>query len=160
MAVKKIILSCFGLGFMPIAPGTWGSLLPIGLFWVIHHFWPNIGVLLAVLAVLTTLSSISCVVLAGSAEKITNKKDPGWIVIDEVAGQSVALLPAAFAGENILLVCAAAFILFRIFDILKPWPIRNAEKLPGGFGILLDDILAGIYAAAVLTAILSFKTIL
>jgi len=145
---------------MPIAPGTWGSLLPVGLFLVIHHFWPNIGVLLAVLAMLTILSSISCVVLAGSAEKIANKKDPGWIVIDEVAGQSVALLPAAFAGENILLICAAAFILFRIFDILKPWPIRNAEKLPGGFGILLDDILAGICAAAVLTAILLFKTTL
>ena len=158
--MKKFILSCFGLGFMPIAPGTWGSLLPVGLFLAIHRFWPNIGVLLAVLAVLTTLSSISCVVLAGSAEKITNKKDPGWIVIDEVAGQSVALLPAAFAGENILLICAAAFILFRIFDILKPWPIRNAEKLPGGFGILLDDILAGICAAAVLTAILLFKTTL
>jgi phosphatidylglycerophosphatase A len=58
-------------------------------------------------------------------------------------------LPAAFAGGNIFVICAAAFILFRIFDILKPAPIRNAEKLPGGLGILLDDILAGIYAAVI-----------
>jgi phosphatidylglycerophosphatase A len=145
--MKKLILSSFGLGFMPVAPGTWGSLLPVGVFLIAHHFWPNAGVLLAVLTALIILSSFFCVVLAGSAEKLAGKKDPGWIVIDEVAGQSVALLPAAFAGKNIFVICAAAFILFRIFDILKPTPVRNAEKLPGGYGILLDDILAGIYVA-------------
>jgi phosphatidylglycerophosphatase A len=145
--MKKFILSCFGLGFMPIAPGTWGSLLPVGLFLVVHHFWPNAGVLLAVLMVVIILSSVFCIALAGGAEKLAGKKDPGWIVIDEVAGQSIALLPAAFAGKNIFVICAAAFLLFRIFDILKPAPARNAEKLPGGYGILLDDIFAGIYAA-------------
>lgn len=158
--MKKLILSSFGLGFLPVAPGTWGSLLPVGLFLIAHHFWPNAGILLAVLTVLIILSSVFCVILAGGAEKLAGKKDPGWIAIDEVAGQSVALLPAAFAGGNIFLICAAAFVLFRIFDILKPWPVKNAEKLPGGFGILLDDILAGIYAAAALMVILQFKAVL
>ncbi|MFA6425979.1 MAG: phosphatidylglycerophosphatase A [Phycisphaerae bacterium] len=158
--MKKFILSSFGLGFLPVAPGTWGSLLPVGLFLAVHHFWPNAGILLVLLAAVTILSSIACVALAGSAEKIANKKDPGWTVIDEVAGQSVALLPAVFAGKNIFLICAAAFVLFRIFDILKPWPVKNAEKLPGGFGILFDDILAGIYAAAALMIILQFKAVL
>lgn len=142
---------------MPIAPGTWGSLPPVGLFLVVLHFWPNAGILLAVLAVLIILSSVFCVVLAGSAEKLANKKDPGWVVLDEVAGQSIALLPAAFAGKNILVICAAAFIFFRIFDILKPAPARNAEKLPGGYGILLDDVFAGIYAAII---VLLFVTML
>ena len=149
MNIKKFILSCFGLGFLPIAPGTWGSLPPVVIFLIVHYVWPNAGVPLLVLAALIILSSVFCIAFAVQAEKDANKslKDPGWIVIDEVAGQSVALLPAAFAGKNVFVICAAAFILFRIFDILKPYPVKNAEKLPGGLGILLDDVLAGVYAA-------------
>lgn len=147
--MKKFILSGFGLGFLPVAPGTFGSLLPVAVFLLVYHFWPNAGILSTILSALIILSSISCIMFAESAEKTAGKKDPGWIVIDEVAGQSVALLPIAFAGKNILVVCVAAFILFRIFDILKPYPVKNAEKLPGGYGILFDDILAGIYATVI-----------
>ena len=150
MTIKKSILSCFGLGFLPLAPGTWGSLLPVGLFLIVHYFWPSAGILSAVLAAMVIVSSILCVLSAGEAEKITGKKDPGWVVIDEFAGQSIALLPIVFMTEKILLMAAAAFVLFRIFDILKPPPIRKLEKLPGGLGILADDLVAGGFAAIVL----------
>jgi phosphatidylglycerophosphatase A len=150
MTIKKSILSCFGLGFLPIAPGTWGSLLPVGLFLILHYFWPSTGILSAVLAAMIIISSVLCVLSAGEAEKVAGKKDPGWVVIDEFAGQSIALLPIAFMTEKVLLMAAAAFVLFRIFDVLKPPPIRKLEKLPGGLGILADDLLAGVYAAIVL----------
>jgi phosphatidylglycerophosphatase A len=148
--MKKLMLSCFGLGFLPVAPGTFGSLLPVGLFLIVHHFWPSSEVLSAVLAAMVIVSSILCVLSAGEAEKIAGKKDPGWVVIDEFAGQAIALLPIAFMTDKILLMTAAAFVLFRIFDILKPPPICQLEKLGGGLGILADDLAAGVYAAVVL----------
>jgi phosphatidylglycerophosphatase A len=83
---------------------------------------------------------------AGAAEKHFDKKDPRKCVIDEVAGQMVSLL---FIPYNVYLY-AAAFLLFRFFDILKPFPVKRAERIPGGLGIMLDDILAGLYALAVL----------
>ena len=89
---------------------------------------------------------------AAEAEKQQNCKDPGWIVIDEFAGQSVSLLAAVATGGKVLIAAAAAFIFFRFFDILKPWPICKAEKLPGGVGILMDDIAAGIFAFVVVFA--------
>ncbi|MDD5135462.1 MAG: phosphatidylglycerophosphatase A [Phycisphaerae bacterium] len=148
--MKKLILSCFGLGFLPIAPGTWGSLLPVGLFLVVHSIWPNGCILSMILAAMIIVSSILCILLAGEAEKIANKKDPGWVVIDEFAGQAITLLPIVFMTEKIPLMTAAAFVFFRIFDILKPTPIRRLEKLGGGVGILADDLLAGVYAAIAL----------
>jgi len=84
--------------------------------------------------------------VAGQAEKIYEKKDDQRIVIDEIIGLQVTMLPVAI---NILNLCVA-FVLFRIFDIWKPFPLRNLQKLPGGWGVVMDDVAAGIYAGIVL----------
>jgi phosphatidylglycerophosphatase A len=150
MNIKKLILSCFGAGFLPIAPGTWGSLLALAVFLVFHYFWPMAIISVVLLVIMIVISSVFCLLFGGEAEKLAGRKDPGWIVIDEFAGQSAALLPAAFTSGKVLLMAAGAFAFFRFFDILKPWPVCKAEKLPGGGGILADDIVAGVLAAIIL----------
>jgi phosphatidylglycerophosphatase A len=90
--------------------------------------------------------------VADKAEKIYQKKDDQRIVIDEIIGLQITMLPAAI---NILNLCAA-FVLFRIFDIWKPFPIRNLQGLPGGWGVVADDVAAGIYAAAIMWLLMFF----
>ena len=135
---------------MPIAPGTWASLLLLAAFLVIHHFWPITIISIVFLVVVMVVSSVFCILFAGEAEKLEGEKDPGWIVLDELAGEVLALLPVAVIGEKVLVSAVAAFVLFRIFDILKPLPIREIEHLAGGFGILMDDLVAGIMTGVVL----------
>ncbi len=138
--------SFFGAGYLPVAPGTWGSLfslIPAGLA---LHFYPQFGIpLLVLLAMLMSLLfSDSCVKYWG--------EDPSQFVLDEFAGQSLTFLfitPFESLSWNIAIL-AAGFILFRFFDIAKPLGINSLQKLPGKFGILADDILAGIYASACL----------
>ena len=153
MNIKKLILSCFGLGFMPIAPGTWGSMPAVAIFLVLHHYHPEPVICGTVIAVALAVSSIFCLLLAGEAEKLGNEKDPRWIVIDEFAGQMVALLPVAVINRRVLPAAIAAFIFFRIFDVLKPSPIRECELLDGGYGILGDDIVAGLMTGVLLQII-------
>jgi len=155
MSIKKLILSCFGLGFLPVAPGTWGSLLALAVFLAIRYFWPVAIISIVLLWIMTVLSSVFCLLFAGEAERREDKKDPGWIVIDEFAGQSVALLSVAVTSGKVLFVAVAGFVLFRIFDILKPPPIREIQLLKGGFGILADDLVAGVMAGVVI-CIISF----
>ncbi|OHB56668.1 MAG: hypothetical protein A2173_01605 [Planctomycetes bacterium RBG_13_44_8b] len=158
MNIKKLILSCFGAGFLPFAPGTWGSLLALAVFLAVRHFWPVEIILVILLVVMMVVSSVLCLLFAGEAEKLGDKKDPGWIVIDEFAGQSVALLSAAVTSRNVLVVAVAAFVLFRIFDILKPPPVREVQYLKGGIGVLADDLVAGVMAGVVLCAISALFT--
>jgi phosphatidylglycerophosphatase A len=155
MNIKKLILSCFGLGFLPVAPGTWGSLLALAVFLAVRYFWPVAIISVVLLWIMIVLSSVFCLLFAGEAERLENKKDPGWIVIDEFAGQSVALLSAAVTSGKVLVVATASFVLFRIFDILKPPPVQEIQYLRGGFGILADDLVAGVMAGVVL-CIISF----
>lgn len=127
-------------GLSPKAPGTFGSLAAVILapFIFMPFALPTrLGILLAIF-ILGGLASTR-------AEKLLGKKDPGSIVIDEVLGQWLALLPfAALAWRELLI----AFALFRLFDIAKPWPVKASETwLPKGFGIMIDDVFAGIYAA-------------
>jgi phosphatidylglycerophosphatase A len=103
--------------------------------------------LLTVLA----LSALS-IYVAEQAEKIYQKKDDQRIVIDEIIGFQVTMLPVAI---NVLNLCAG-FVLFRIFDILKPFPINNLQRLPGGWGVVIDDVVAGIYAGAVMMLLIYF----
>jgi phosphatidylglycerophosphatase A len=106
-------------------------------------------------------ASVICVALAPDVCRRLNKKDPGEIVVDEVAGQAVALIPAAFLeGMNICVIATIGFAFFRLFDIVKPQPVKKLEKLPNGWGILADDIMAGIYAAILLTVVSVFKNYL
>ncbi len=138
------IATGFGAGYLPIAPGTWGSVLAAALAVVLFLTlpeWYRIG-LWSGLAV----SSVAGVVSASSVASHVGDSDPSIVVIDEIAGQFMTLiwLPAA----PIPLLCG--FLLFRIFDIVKPFPARASERLPGGWGIMADDWIAGFYAGALL----------
>lgn len=126
-------------------PGTFGSLLMLGVFLAVHYFWPVQMISIVFLLGAIVISSALCVFFA----KHFGRKDPGWVVIDEFAGQAVALFPAAVTSGKVLPPAIAAFILFRIFDIWKPSPIREMEQLNGGVGILADDLVAGVMAGTV-----------
>jgi phosphatidylglycerophosphatase A len=130
-------------GLSPKAPGTCGSAIAILLAPFIFMPCPA-GWRLLILIALFVLGGLA----ASRAEQILMEKDPGSVVIDEVLGQWLVCLP--FAGLN-WGEYALAFILFRVFDICKPWPVRASEDwLPGGFGVMLDDVLAGLYAMGIL----------
>lgn len=123
-------------GYLPKAPGTWGTLVALPLNLVLLML-PAQGYALS-LGVILMLS----VYTAGAAEKILDRKDPGAIVIDEIVGMLVTLIGAPAKPAVWLL----AFLLFRLFDILKPWPVSWADRhLNGGLGIVMDDLLAGVY---------------
>jgi len=125
-------------GLSPVAPGTCGSLVAIVLGPFVFMPLPMWGRVLALLFVLVTGT-----IASSRAEQILGKKDPSEVVIDEVLGQWIAILPFAVLAwwEYV-----AAFVLFRFFDILKPWPVRQLEGIGGGFGIMIDDAAAGVYA--------------
>ncbi len=142
-----LIASGGGVGYLPAAPGTWGSLVALPVNLLLLRL-PGLGYPLS-LAVIFLLA----VYTAGAAEKITDRKDPGLIVIDEVMGMLIALIGVPMH----LLPWLLAFGLFRLFDIAKPWPVSWADRhLNGGLGIVLDDVLAGGYAWLVLRVILAF----
>ena len=152
--MKRFLTSCFGLGYLPVAPGTWGSLPAVLIFAMISL---NASVLITsiAMAVIALTASVICVAFADAAIEATGKKDPGEIVADETAGQAIVFTGAGATGLTaILAVAAAGFILFRLFDIIKPWPCKRLENLPKGWGILADDLMAGLYAAIVLQIIL------
>jgi phosphatidylglycerophosphatase A len=133
----------FGAGLLPKAPGTWGSLaaLPPGLLLL----WLG-GPMLLVAAIMVI--SVAGVWASERYAETVGHDDPGAVVIDEVAGQWLALLPCAAFG---LMEIALAFLLFRAADILKPWPASWADRtIPGGLGIMADDWIAGVYAALAL----------
>lgn len=138
---------------MPVAPGTWGSLPPMIVFGLLGQYTVSPLVISTVMMVLVFIGAAVCVCLAPSAIASTGNKDPGEVVADELAGQSVAYLVAplvlsdSLAGHQIWLIALAGFLLFRLFDIVKPWPVRHLEGLPQGWGILADDLMAGVYAA-------------
>jgi phosphatidylglycerophosphatase A len=145
-----------GLGWLPVAPGTWGSLLPAVVFGVLVWQGVPAAAITAVMAFLVVAGSAACVLFAPASIAAKNKNDPGEVVMDEVAGQALTflvepfLLPASLSGWQSFLVALIGFVLFRAFDIAKPWPIRKLERLPAGWGILLDDLAAGICSAIAL----------
>lgn len=143
--MKKIALAVatfLGSGFLPIAPGTWASAFTV----LIAYLTPWAAVPFIMKAGVTFLIFAIGIPAAAYSEVHFGRKDPHPCVIDEVAGQLVALwFMPRLAGWYV-----AAFFLFRLFDIVKPFPVRKSESLPKGLGIMIDDILAGGYALAVL----------
>ncbi|MBT8356880.1 MAG: phosphatidylglycerophosphatase A [Deltaproteobacteria bacterium] len=144
---EKVVLfiatGCF-IGKIPFAPGTFGSLAGILPCFILS----KTGELVAIFCLVVFI--IFSIWIANDAEKILNKKDPGSIVIDEIAGMAVTLIGLPF---NVFYV-ATGFIVFRVLDISKPFPIRYIEKrMPGGAGIVLDDVAAGIIANVILRMI-------
>lgn len=133
----------FGSGFSGFAPGTAGSVAAMALVWVLGAVTQlHAGITLAVLAVITTLA---CMPLGAAVERITGQKDPGFFVLDEFAGCFVSLCRLSGDWPEVREI-AFAFLLFRVFDVLKPQPCRWLQSLGGGPGIVLDDVAAGVYA--------------
>lgn len=145
--MRRLLTSCFGLGWLPVAPGTWGSLPPAIIFGLLCHFGVSAVSMAVIMAVLALAGSVVCVKFAPAIISATGKTDPQEVVADEFAGQAVTFsFIAAGPISNIWLAGLLGFLLFRFFDILKPWPIRKLEKLPEGWGVLSDDLLAGVFA--------------
>ena len=126
-----------GSGNLPVAPGTWGSLVALPCAAALHIVG---GPWLLSAAIL--LAFVAGVWASGRYAAALGREDPGSVVIDEFAGQWLAIMPVALDWRYYVV----AFVLFRFADIAKPWPCRAAERAPGGLGIMLDDIVAGVYA--------------
>lgn len=136
-----------GLGRLPLAPGTWGSAGAAAVFWLVHRGWPVLGPGLLV-AVGLPLGFWAC----REALCVHDGPDPDRVVADEFLGQWIALLPlVAMTGTRAVAVgVVLGFLVFRVFDVLKVPPARRAEALPGPWGVLLDDVVAGIYTSLTL----------
>ncbi|MDQ1560145.1 MAG: phosphatidylglycerophosphatase [Pyrinomonadaceae bacterium] len=178
--VALAVATC-GVGLIPLAPGTWGSLVGVGVYvlfnglansmlmrdpvWLVDMSRGDVvqnlasGVIRASLVRTSALLVIAAAVTylgiwaATQTEKITGRKDPGIVVVDEVAGQLITFIFLPWDSPAWLLV--VGFVLFRVFDIWKPYPIRRLESLEAGLGIMADDVLAGVYAATVLSLLTS-----
>ncbi len=139
-----LLATGFGAGYLPKAPGTWGTLVAIPLHLLLIRLAPApYGLALAGILVLGFF-------VAGSAEKIVDRADPGLVVIDEIAGMLITLIGAPSHWQAL----AIGFCLFRFFDILKPFPIRLVDqRIHGGIGIMLDDVVAGLYSLLLLQLI-------
>jgi phosphatidylglycerophosphatase A len=139
--IWRIVASFFGLGYFPIAPGTLASLAVLLLFkFLIHPLALPYPILIALLLLVVGVPA------AGAFSSELKKTDPRQVVIDEAAGQLLVLL----AVSSDWTVLGIGFLLFRFFDIVKPFPIRRLEGLPGGWGIMADDVAAALMAKALL----------
>ena len=146
-----LVATFFGVGRMRPGPGTWGSAAAVLLWWVLTReippMWqPWTAAAFALVAIASGIPAATIVARAASS------KDPQFVVIDEVAGQLIALIAAPASWKCLL----TGFILFRGFDMVKPPPVRQLERLPEGTGIVIDDVGAGLYALIVMQALLHF----
>jgi len=135
---------------MPVAPGTAGAVEGVAIFLLIHalHLGPGSSAL--ALAIINVSLFAIGVWASNRACRVTGLEDPQLVVIDEVSGQLIALTPLAFLPSLPIALVLIGFLLFRLFDIFKPFPIRKLEHLHGGLGVMADDALAGVYAAVLL----------
>ena len=140
--LSTAIATAFGSGYSPIAPGTAGSAVGLLLFWPLHHL-PAAAQVAAVVVLFFVGVAVSTRVARGAGIE-----DPGIVVVDEVVGMWTSLLFLPLTPTTAL----AGFLLFRILDVFKPYPARQFESLPGGWGIMSDDLMAGIYANLLLRA--------
>ncbi len=147
-----LLATWFGSGLLPKAPGTWGSLAALPLAWVIHMNAGWVGLAVGVVIVFF----VGIWAADGYTARLGGD-DPGPVVIDEVAGQWLTLLPVAWLApfSPDIVGYGVAFVLFRLADIIKPWPVCWADRtIKGGLGIMLDDLLAGIYAGLAVVLIM------
>ena len=158
-SLKLYLAQGFGTGRIPFAPGTWGSV--VGVLWtMVLCSTANLWLYL----IGTVLLLAASVWLCGEGARILRENDPGSVVLDEIAALPICFLPLVahpwwqtghlpamenFLGGNNWLVTLAVFALFRLFDIAKPWPVRQSQSLPRGWGITVDDALAAVYVAGI-----------
>jgi len=159
--MKLWIAQGFGVGRIPIAPGTFGSIVGLGWFAVLlcAHSW-------AIFIVGNLLAVALSVWLCGGAERILNRRDPGSVVLDEIVAMPICFIgwlaivwwpQHHWPGVEFFWVrwpsTIGVFALFRLFDVLKPWPVRQSQNLWGGLGITVDDVLAAVYVNIVVLAV-------
>ena len=147
----RLVATFFGIGRIKPGPGTWGSLATVLVWAAFSRFLPvasvvPVNIAFAVLAIAVGIPA------ATEVSRAAARKDPQFVVIDETAGQLITLIGAPLAWKSFL----AGFILFRVFDIVKPPPVRQLEKLPEGAGIVIDDVAAGLYGLIVMRFLLHF----
>ena len=148
--MKRMLTSCFGLGFLPIASGTFGSMPVMVIFALMCWGGISTAVIFSVMVISAVAGSFVCVRYGPEIIEMAGNEDPSEIVADEFAGQAVTYIVGGWVVGPIWLVAVGGVLLFRLFDILKPWPCRRLEKLPKGWGVLADDLMAGVYAGIVL----------
>jgi len=141
------VASGFGLGYLPVAPGTCGSLGSLALYLLLEWLVPLPGSFFAIHLGVTAALALGGVWAADRAARHFRQSDPSQVVIDEISGQQIVFLGLGPVGWKYLL---AGFLLFRAFDIWKPFPLRRVESWRGGWGIMADDWFAGVYAALIL----------
>jgi phosphatidylglycerophosphatase A len=149
MLLRRIgvfIATCAYVGYAPVAPGTFGSAIGLAVFYVVRH-QRSTTVEVAAIVALAAVGLWS----ATEAEHHFGGIDPGPVVIDEVVGMliTLAFIPVNMAGAIV------AFLIFRFLDVVKPWPARRLEQLPGGFGVVLDDMMAGVYGNVMMWGLVS-----
>ncbi|HKR02332.1 MAG TPA: phosphatidylglycerophosphatase A [Pyrinomonadaceae bacterium] len=168
-----LALATWGVGYLPLAPGTFGSAVGVGIYLLIQSAsarafafaagrgWsPELQQSLRTTLILLLIAVLALggVWAASRTEKLLGRKDPGIVVVDEVVGQLIALLFVPFnSGWWVIIV---GFVAFRLFDIWKPYPVRRLESLEAGLGIMADDVLAGAYAAILLSLVMSIYLLL
>ncbi len=166
----SLALTTCGVGYLPYAPGTWGSLVGVAVYLLFRSLETNLGVFFLhrnwnseqttawIHAANSIIFIAFCLIgiwASGEAARIFQKKDPQKVVVDEVMGQLLVLMFIPF--DAYWYDIAAGFLLFRLFDIWKPYPVRTLEMLPQGLGICADDILAGVYGGACLAILYAVK---
>jgi phosphatidylglycerophosphatase A len=160
----SLALTTFGVGYLPLAPGTWGSLLAIGFYAFLSNTFSSYRYAPSTASPDATVAAIHAVILVAFATfvilgiwaatrstALLGYNDPPQAVVDEVIGQLTVFLFIPFTSSWVLIV--AGFLLFRLFDIWKPFPIDKLQDLPGGVGVVADDVAAGIYAGIVLSVV-------
>lgn len=146
--IPKLLSTSFGFGFLPVAPGTWGAIFAV-ITWMPLFLFASRPVLFWVTLAMIVVYTIAGTWASGVAEKYWGK-DPVIACADETVGQWISMLPMCWLKPDFWWIFVIALALFRFFDIYKPLGIRSMEKLPGGIGMMADDILAAIYSAILL----------
>jgi phosphatidylglycerophosphatase A len=148
VSFARIVLSFGGLGLLPKAPGTWGTAGAAAAAWAFLTWWPDVRASWFVICIAwVVVASALTVLLTPEIETADGKKDPQSVVMDEVAGYWATL---ALVREPNVVTLVVAFFVFRFLDVVKPFPARLLERLPSGWGVLLDDVMSGVYGAALL----------
>ncbi len=151
-ATVRLTCSVLGIGHLPVAPGTWASAAAAGVYLLVRRlagaaWWVVLGGLLAAAIIVGLL-------VCPAAERVYGRRDPEQFVLDEFAGLWAVTL--GFWWRSPLITAVAAFVAFRIFDVAKPFPLRRLERLPGGWGVMADDVGASLYSIAVLWPVFHF----
>ncbi len=144
MKLKEFLFTAFYAGYSPVAPGTAGSLVGMALYFAEYLVFGEISWVANCAAVAILI--YPCILLAGAGERFFGKKDPPQVVIDEVVGYWISVL---FYPFN-LKIALSAFVIFRILDVVKPWPAGRLQRLNGGLGIMIDDCAVAVYTNLIL----------